>query len=74
MAEVNGCPLCGLEASIHSAEVYTICELCGMSMIEESPRWLLVGKSSVRTYCSPACLKKHVILSKGSMGKILSRM
>jgi ribosomal protein S27E len=74
MIEFLGCPLCGNERSVDPSEAYTICELCGMSLAEEAPRWVLVERNSMRTYCSPTCLKKHVVFSEGLPGDILTRM
>ncbi|MFQ5883633.1 MAG: hypothetical protein ACE5IO_00870 [Thermoplasmata archaeon] len=55
----SGCPLCGKKVEVHPSQAMTICELCGMSIDEESPRLVLVGRSSLHTFCSEGCLKKY---------------
>lgn len=65
MAEESRCPLCGKKGEVHPSEAMTICELCGMSIDEKSPRLVLVGKSSFHTFCSQGCLKKYAAVGNG---------
>lgn len=69
MEIVHKCPLCGNEIEIPPVEASSMCELCGMSMDEESGRYMIAHKFSYHVFCSAKCLKSYRALHDLTIAK-----
>ncbi len=57
----NICPMCGLKTSTSPLEAKSVCKLCGMLIDRESPKYVMVVKSSFIDFCCPRCLKIYSV-------------